>query len=69
MNNLLAAWVHQSESILNDPLTVQVHQGEVSDAMNPNKGHQIDTNNDSSAGPSDFNPPCYTADDEYMFDA
>ena len=54
---------------MNDLLAALVHQGEVSDAMNPNGGHQIDTNNDSSADPLDFDPPCYTADDEYMFDA
>ena len=55
-NSPLAVRVHQSGSILNDLLAAQVHQGEVSDATNPNWGHQIDTNNDSSAGPSDFNP-------------
>ena len=69
MDNSLAAWVHQSGSILNDPLAAQVHQGEVSDTMNPNGGHQIDTNNDSSAGLLEFNPAHYTADDEYTFDA
>ena len=48
---------------------MRVHQGEVNDAMNPDGGHQIDTNNDNSAGPSDFDAACYTAEDEYMFDA
>ena len=68
-NSPLAARVHQSGSILNDSLAALVRQGEVSDAMNPNGGHQIDTNNDSSASPSDFDPPCYTADDEYTFES
>ena len=69
MNDPLDARVHQSGNNLNNPLVARVHQGEVNDAMNPNGGHQIDTNNDSSAGPSDFDPACYTADDEYTFDA
>ena len=69
MNDPLAARVHQSGHNLNNPLAARVHQGEVNDAMNPNGGHQIDTNNDSSASPSDFDPACYTADDEYTFDA
>ena len=50
-------------------MAVRVHQGEVSNAMNPDGGYQIDTSNDSSAGPSDFDAARYTADDEYMFDA
>ena len=69
MNNLLAAWVHHSESILNDPLAAWVHQDEVSNAMNPNGGQQIDTNNDSSVCPLDLDPACYTDDDEYTFNA
>ena len=69
MNNPPAAWVHQSGSILNDPLAVRVYQGEISDPMNPNERHQMDTNNDSSAGSSDFDPACYSVDDEYTFDA
>ena len=65
----LAARVHQSGSDMNDPLAARVHQGEVNDAMNPNGGHQIEINNENSAGPSDFDPAHYTADDEYTFDA
>ena len=63
----LVARVHQSGANINDPLAVQVHQSEVNDAMNPNGRHQID--NDNSAGPSDFDPARYIADDEYIFDA
>ena len=83
-DSLLAARVHQSGANMNDPLAARVHQGEVNDAinpvgghqinnnddaMNPNGGHQIDTNNDNGANPLDFDPACYTADDEYTFDA
>ena len=57
----LAVQLHQSGSNLNDPLDMQVHQGEVSGVMNPNGGHQIDTSNYSSVGPSDFDPTCYTS--------
>ena len=65
----LAARVHQSGSDMNDPLAARVHQGEVNDAMNPNGGHRIEINNENSAGPPDFDPAHYTADDEYTFDA
>ena len=48
----LAVRVHQSGCDMNDPLTARVHQGEVNDAMNQNGGHQIEINNENSAGPS-----------------
>ena len=67
-NSPLAARVRQFGAMI-DPLAARVHQGEVNDAMNPNGGHQIETNNENSAGPSDFDPAHYTADDEYTFDA
>jgi len=59
--------VNQSEASVNDPLAAQVHQNEVSDAMNPNTGHQIEDNNWRVVGPSNFNLEQYTANDEYMF--
>ena len=65
----LAARVHQSGANTNDPLAARVHKSGVDDAINPSGGHQIETSNESSAGPADFDPARYTADDEYTFDA
>ena len=63
----LVAWVHQSGASMNDPLAAWVHQSVVDDALNPNEGHQSDNSNWNNAGPLDFDPTQYTAEDEYTF--
>ena len=42
-NSPLPARMYQSGANMNNPLASQVRQGEVSNAMNPNGGHQMDT--------------------------
>ena len=66
-NSPLAAWVHQvGASSMFDPLAVRVHQSEIHDAMNPNGGHQLESD---EQGLSDFDPDQYSDDDEFTFAA
>ena len=54
---------------MNDPMAAWVHHCEVNDIINTTEWHQIEINNEKSAGLSEFDHAHYTADDEYLFHA
>ena len=64
-NSPLAARVHLvGTSSTFDPLAVRVYQSEIHDAINPNGGHRLESDEQDL---SDFDPDQYSDDDEFTF--